>query len=111
MFISIVTIDTAGPLYLPISAQRNITCSVEGGTLKHFSVTFSNKDSTVYTPQLGTELVTGIVIISADFKRFLISININDTSVTGIRCVGILQTGSTVTSDVDTLNLTIYGEW
>ena len=111
VFISIVTIGPPGPLYLPISTQRNITCSVEGGTLSQFTVTFSNKDSTIYTPQPGTELVTGIVIIFADFTRFLISININDTSVTGIRCEGNLQTGNTITSDADTLDLTIYGEW
>ena len=110
VFVSIVTVDPPGPLYLPISTQRNITCSVEGGTLSQFVVTFSNKDSLAYAPQPGTELVTGIVIISADFGRFLISINISDTSVTGIRCEGNLQTGSTLTSDADTLELTIYGE-
>ena len=110
MFYSIVTVDPPGPLYLPISTQRNITCSVEGGTLNQFVVTFSNKNSIVYTPQPGTEFVTGIVVISADFARFLISININDTSVTGIRCEGNLQTGSLTTPDADTLDLTIYGE-
>ena len=110
MFVSIVIVDPPGPLYLPISTQRNITCSVEGGTLGQFVVTFSNKNFTTYTPQPGTELVTGIVIISADFVRFLISINTSDTSVTGIRCEGSLQTGNTLTSDADTLELTVYGE-
>ena len=110
MFVSIVTVDPPGHLYLPISKQRNITCSVEGGTLSQFVVTFNNKGSTTYVPQPGTELVTGIVVLSADFKRFLISININNTSVTGIRCEGNLQTGSSSTHDADTLNLTIYGE-
>ena len=111
MYVSIVTVDPPGPLYLPISTQRNITCSVEGGTLSQFVVTFSNKDSITYVLQPGTEFVTGIVVISADFTRFLISININDTSVTGIRCEGNLQTGSSSTPDADTLDLTIYGEW
>ena len=110
MFVSIVTVDPPGPLYLPISTQRNITCSVEGGTLSQFVVTFSNNDSTTYTPLPGAELVTGIVIISADFMRFLISININDTSVTGIKCEGNLQTGSSSTPDANTLDITIYGE-
>ena len=111
MFVSIVTVDPPGSLYLPISTQRNITCSVKGGILTQVVVTFSNKNSTTYVPQPGAELVTGIVIISADFKRFLISINIIDTSVTGIRCESNLQTGSSSTPDVDTLELTIYGEW
>ena len=111
MYVSIVTVDPPGPLYLPISTQRNITCSVEGGTLSQFVVTFSNKDSITYVLQPGTEFVTGIVVISADFTRFLISININYTSVTGIRCEGNLQTGSSSTPDADTLKLTIYGEW
>ena len=105
-----MTVDPPGPLYLPISTQRNITCSVEGGILSQFVVTFSNKDSVTYTPRPGTELVTGIVVISADFKSFLISININDTSVTGIICEGNLQTGSSSAPDADTLNLTMYGE-
>ena len=111
MFVSIVIVDPPGPLYLPIPTQRNITCSVEGGTLGQFVVTFSNKNSTAYAPQPGTELVAGIVIISADFTRFLISINTNDTSVTGIRCEGNLQTGNTLTPDADTLEITVYGEW
>ena len=111
MFVSIVTVYPPGPLYLPISTQRNITCSVEGGALSQFVVTFSNKDSTTYTPQPEAELVTGTVIISADFITFFISININDTSVTGIRCEGNLQTGSSSTPDADTLDITIYGEW
>ena len=110
MFVSIVIVDPPGPLYLPISTQRNITCSVEGGTLSQFVVTFSIKNSTAYAPQPGTELVTGIVIISVNFVRFLISINTSDTSVTGIRCEGNLQTGNTITSDADTLELTVYGE-
>ena len=110
VFVSIVTVDPPGPLYLPISIQRNITCSVEGGTLSQFVVTFSNKNSTTYTSLPGTELVTGIVIISADFARFLISINTSDTFVTGIRCEGNLQTGSLSTPDADTLELTLYGE-
>ena len=103
--------DPPGHLYLPISTQRNITCSVEGGTLSQFVVIFSKKDSITYTPLPGTEFVTGIVVISADFAKFSISININDTSVTGIRCEGNLQTGSSSTPDADTLNLTVYGEW
>ena len=111
MFVSIVTVDPPGPLYLPISTQRNITCSVQGGTLTQFVVTFSNKNSTTYTLLPGTELVTGIVVISADLARFLISINIYDTSVTGIRCEGNLQIGSSSTPGADTLNLIIYGEW
>ena len=110
VFYSIVAVDPPGPLYIPISTQRNITCSVEGGTLSQFVVTFSNKDFITYTPLPGAELVTGIVVIFADFIRFLMSININDTSVTGIRCEGNLQTGSSSTPDVDTLDLTIYGE-
>ena len=108
--LSIVTVDPPGPLYLPISTQRNITCSVEEGTFSQFTVTFSNKNSITYTPLPGTEFVTGIVVISAYLTRFLISINISDTSVTGIRCEGNLQTGSSTTPDVSTLDLTIYGE-
>ena len=91
--------------YVPISTQRNITCSLEGGTLSQFVVTFSNKDSITYTTLLGTEFVTGIVVISADLTRFLISININDTCVTGIRCEGNLRTGSSSTPDAYTLHL------
>ena len=110
VFVSLVTIDPPGHLYLPISTQRNITCSIEGGTLSQFVVTFSNKDSITYTPLPGTEFVTGIVVISADLTRFLISININDTSVTGIRCEGNFRAGSSSTPHAVTLHLTIYGE-
>ena len=110
-FVSIVTVDPAGPLYLPISTQRNITCSVEEGTLSQFVVTVSNKDSVTYTLLPGTEFFTGIIVINANFTKLLISININDTSVTGIRCEGNLRTGSSSTPDASTLNLTIYGEW
>ena len=33
VFVSIVTVDPPGPLYLPVSTQRNITCFIEGGVL------------------------------------------------------------------------------
>ena len=111
VFISTVTIDPPGHLYLPISTQRNATCSIEGGTLNHLVVTFSDKDSVRYTLQPGRERVPGIVITSATLTRLLISININDTSVTGIRCEGTIETSnSTTTPGVDTLNLTIFGK-
>ena len=39
VFVSIVTVDPPGPLYPPVSAQRNITCLIEGGLLTQFVVT------------------------------------------------------------------------
>ena len=104
-----MTINPPGPLYLPISTQRNITCSIEGGTLSQLVVTFSDKDSVRYTLQRGRR-DTGIVVTSASLKRLLISININDTSVTGIRCEGTTETSGTATPVADTLYLTIFGE-
>ena len=111
MFIPVVTVDPSGPLYLPISTQRNITCSIEGGTLNHVVVTFSDKDSVKYTLLPGRERVPGIVITSSYLTRVLISINIEDASVTGIRCEGTIETSNGTTAPgEDTLNLTIFGK-
>ena len=107
MMVSIVTIDPPGPLYLPISTQRNVTCS--GGQLTSLFVLFSNKNSVLYGLVVGTEFATGIVITSV-FPTLLISVNIRDTSVTGLRCDGNIVTVNGTIQDSVTLNITIYGK-
>ena len=108
LFVSIVTIDPPGPLYLPISTQRNITCS--GEQLTSLFVLFSDKDAVLYTLREGSEFVPGIILTSESRTRLLISINNNDTSVTGIRCEGNIVIDGRVTPDSDTLDLTLYGK-
>ena len=110
MFVLIVTIHPPGPLYLPISMQRNITCS-GGRQLTFLYVLFSNK-TVVYDIVKGSEFVTGIVItsVSAGLTRLLISVNTNDTSVTGIRCHSTIRINNQITEVSKALNLTIYGK-
>ena len=102
-----VAIDPPGPLYLPVPTQRNITCLAEGGRLDSFLVIFSDREPVEYVLLDRTEAVTGIVILSAGASRSLVSVKTNDTSITGIRCDGIFQSGGT---DRYILNLTIYGK-
>ena len=109
MFVFIVTIHPPGPLYLSISTQRNITCS--GRQLTSLFVLFRDKDPILYILEEGIQAVAGIVITSESRTRLLISVNTNNTSVTGIRCEGNIVTDSGgATVDSDTLNLTIYGK-
>ena len=111
LFIPIVTIDPPGPLYFPILTQRNFTCSVQGGTLSSIIVLFSDKDPASFVVVAEREIVSGIVVTPFLPIRILISVNTNDTSITGIKCEGILQSSTTTTTREDyTLNLTIYGE-
>ena len=105
-----VTIDPPGPLYLPVPTQKNITCSAERGRLFSFFVIFSDKEPVEYVLLDRTEAVTGIVILSAAISRSLVSVKTNDTSIIGIRCDGIFQSGGTSTTDRYILNLTIYGK-
>ena len=111
MFISVVTIEPPGPLYLPILTQRNITCSVEGNLeLTSLRVTFNDRSPVIYGLLEGREFVIGIAIISARGIRILVSVNTNIISVTGIRCEFIIVTESGIFESSDTLNLTIYGK-
>ena len=105
-----VTIDPPGPLYLPVPTQRNITCSVEAGRLFSLFIIFSDREPVEYVLVDGTEIVTGIVILSATVSSSLLSVKTNDTLIIGIRCNGIFQSGGTSTTDRYTLNLTIYGK-
>ena len=73
-------------------------------------VLFRDKE-VLYILKEGNEAVAGIVITSESRTRLLISVNTNNTSVTGIRCEGNIATDSGgATEDSDTLNLTIYGK-
>ena len=111
MFVSVVTIEPPGHLYLPILTQRNITCSAEGNLeLTSLCVIFNDRSPVIYRLVEGIELVTGIAIISASDKRILVSVNTNITSVTGIRCEFSFETDSGIVESSDTLNLTIYGK-
>ena len=111
MFISVVTIEPPGPLYLPILTQRNITCSVEGNlALTSLNVIFSDRSPVIYGLLEGREFVTGIALTSASHKRILVSVNTNIISVTGIRCEFDNVTDSGFIQGSDTLNLTIYGK-
>ena len=105
-----VTIDPPGPLYLPVPTQRNITCSAERGRLTLLFIIFSDREPVEYVLVDGEEAVTGIVILSADASRSLVSVKTNDTSIIGIRCNGILRSGDATTTDRYILNLTIYGK-
>ena len=76
-------------------------------------VLFRDKNPILYILEEGIQAVAGIVITSESRTRLLISVNTNNTSVTGIRCVGNTATDSDgvgATEDSDTLNLTIYGK-
>ena len=111
MFVSVVTIEPPGPLYLPILTQRNITCSVEGNLeLTSLHVIFNDRSPVIYGLLEGRKFVAGIAIISASDKRILVSVNTNITSVTGIRCEFNIVTDSGIVESSDTLNLTIYGK-
>ena len=109
MFISIVTIDPPGPLYLPMLIERNITFSVETGRFISLHVTFNDGNSERYGLVEGREFVAGIAIISASVKRLLVSVNTNITSVTGIR-YEFETVADRVTEDEDMLSITIYGK-
>ena len=111
MFISVVTIEPPGPLYLPILTQRNITCSVEENlALTSLNVIFKDRSPVIYGLLEGREFVIGIALISASDKRVLVSVNTNIISVTGIRYEFNNITDSGVIQGSDTLNLTIYGK-
>jgi len=64
-----------------------------------------------YILEDGHEGVRGIIITSATPRsQLLLSVNINDTSVIGITCEGLVNIDGTVTESEATLSITIYGE-
>ena len=107
---SLVVVVPPGPLYLPISTQRNITCSAEGAgrVLSSLVILFSDNNP-VSSYIMEGKVIQGIEIISVNQPktRALISVNTDNTSIIGLRCVSI--TASAII-DESTLNLTIYGE-
>ena len=111
MFVSIVIIEPPGPLYLPISTQRNITCSiegVEGRQLNIFVILFSDINPITSFITEG-KVIQGIDItfVSQSRARALISINTDNTSIIGLR-FGSLTASRIVEETI--LNLTVYGE-
>ena len=65
-----MTIDPPGPLYLPITRQRNITCSIENGQLTKLVIMFSDKMPASYIPAAGVQVAAGIIITSASLQKF-----------------------------------------
>ena len=110
MFVSVVILDPPGPLYLPMSTQRNITCSAVGAErrLTSLDVLFSDTNP-VSSFIVEGKVIQGIEIISVNQPktRALISVNTNNTSIIGLRCRSI--TASAII-DESTLNLTVYGK-
>ena len=109
-FLSLVILDPPGPLYLPISTQRNITCSAEGaGRVLSSLVMLFCDISPVSSFIMEGKVIQGIEIISVNQPktRALISVNTNNTSIIGLICRSI--TASAIIHE-STLNLIIYGE-
>ena len=111
MFVSIVMINPPGPLYLPISTQRNITCSieeVEGRQLNLLVILFSDINPITSFISEGKVIQgIGIAFVSQSRARALISINTDNTSIIGLRCGSLAASGIV---EETTLDLTIYGE-
>ena len=107
-FVSVVTIDPPGPLFLPISIQKNITCL--GDQLSSLYV-LKNNVEVLYVLAVGSEFVEGIMITSVNRTRVLISVNTNNTSLSGLRCEGNIVNKSGAFPSSVILNLTIYGKW
>ena len=108
---SLVVLVPPGPLYLPISTQRNITCSAEGAGRQLISlfILFSDINPVSSFIMDGTEVIQGIEITSVNEPktRALISVNTDNTSVIGLRCRSVT---TSTNIEESTLNLTIYGE-
>ena len=111
MFVSIVMIDPPGPLYLPISTQRNITCSIEGveGRQLNLLVILFSDINLIASLITEGKVIQGIDIsfVSQSRTRALISINTDNTSVIGLKCGSLTRS---LNLEETTLNLTIYGE-
>ena len=109
--LSLVVLVPPGPLYLPISTQRNITCSAEGTGRQLFSLSilFSDINPVSSFVVEGKEVIQGIEITSVNQlqTRALISVNTDNTSIIGLICRSV--TTSTIIEE-SALNLTIYGE-
>ena len=111
MFISVVTIEPPGPLYLPILKQWNITCSAdENISLTSLYVIFNDRSPVRYGLIEGREFATGIAITSASDKGILASVKTSIFSITGITCEFYNVTDSGIIRGSTTLNLTIYGK-
>ena len=108
-----IVVDPPGPLYLPIFMQQNVSCSADGGgVLTRVTVIFSSGHAESSLARAGRVIVPGIETIysNIDITTILISVRTSNTSITALRCIGEVDSGSSITNVESTLNLTIYGK-
>ena len=108
-----MSFDPDGPLFIPINTQRTVNCSsTEGFIINSWFVILRD----------GTEV--GTIAAQGNVQRFGVTaiimlpllkliVNTPNTSVVGLRCVGVVTNDATVVirRSEAKINLTIYGKY
>ena len=101
-----VQLTPTGPLYIAINTRENIKCSVTGGTFFVWTVIFTN------STRHHRNDIPGINITSKNMDSSSLVMNTADTSIIGLRCIGIddlLDVAGNVQQITASITLTIYG--
>ncbi len=90
--IDVVIINPTGPTYVPINTSLNITCHSEGGNIVGWSIAINNGSATsLNLLQQEVSTISGITgrYFYGIMSTFVISVNISESSMLEITCIGI----------------------
>ena len=109
-----MTFDPDGPLFIPIGTQRTITCSSTEDPINSWSVILRHSIVFGATASQGTVARFGITGIFMPPLLLQLIVNTSNTSIVGLRCVGVvLDSMGVIISGNESeanINLTIYGK-